>query len=169
MIRARALERRLGGKRVIRDLDLDVAAGECMLVVGPNGAGKSTLLALLAGLLAPTAGTLDVAVARRDVGYLAHEPLLYRELTALENLELYGRLYRVRERRERIGMLLERFGLWEARRERVGALSRGMAQRLALARALLHEPRLLFLDEPHSALDRAGAELLDGELADLVG
>ncbi|MBD0318051.1 MAG: ATP-binding cassette domain-containing protein [Thermoleophilia bacterium] len=169
MIRARALERRLGGKRVIRDLDLDVSRGECVVVVGPNGSGKSTLLALLAGLLVPTAGTLDVGVERREVGYLAHEPLLYRELTALENLDLYGRLYRVRERRERIGMLLERFDLWEARRERVAALSRGMAQRLALCRVLLHDPRLLLLDEPHSALDRAGGELLDGELAALAG
>ncbi len=169
MIRARALERRLGGKRVIRDLDLDVSRGECVVVVGPNGSGKSTLLALLAGLLVPTAGTLDVGVERREVGYLAHEPLLYRELTALENLDLYGRLYRVRERRERIGMLLERFDLWEARRERVEALSRGMAQRLALCRVLLHDPRLLLLDEPHSALDRAGGELLDGELNALAG
>ena len=110
MIAARGLGRSFGEKRVLRNLDLDVAERELVLVTGPNGSGKSTLLALCAGLLAPTAGELEVAVDRGRIGYLAHEPLVYRELTALENLELYGRLYRVPERRERIGMLLERFG-----------------------------------------------------------
>ena len=94
---------------------------------------------------------------------------MYRELTALENLDLFGRLYRVPERRERIGMLLERFGLWDARGDRVSAFSRGMTQRLALCRALLHEPELLVLDEPHSALDTQGAALLDQELEALAG
>ncbi len=168
VIRARGLERRFGEKRAVAGLDFDVAAGDFLVVTGPNGAGKSTLLALLAGLLAPTRGALEVAVERHEVGYLAHEPLLYRELTAFENLDLFGRLYRVPERRERIGMLLERFGLWDARRERVGAFSRGMAQRLALCRTLLHEPRLLVLDEPYAGLDSDGASLLDGELEALV-
>jgi ABC-type multidrug transport system ATPase subunit len=167
MIRARDLERRFGRKRVIRDLDLDLAAGESLLVTGPNGSGKSTLLALCAGLLAPTRGEIHVAVDRGRIGYLAHEPLVYRELTALENLDLYGRLYRVPERRERIGMLLERFGLWQARGERVGSFSRGMIQRLALCRTLLHDPELLLLDEPFAGLDDAGAALLDAELAGL--
>jgi ABC-type multidrug transport system ATPase subunit len=168
VITARALERRFGRKRVIHDLDLDVAAGERLLVTGPNGSGKSTLLALCAGLLAPTGGEIDVAVERGRIGYLAHEPLLYRELTAAENLDLFGRLYRVPERRERIGMLLERFGLWEVRGERVGSFSRGMVQRLALCRTLLHEPELLLLDEPFAGLDEAGGALLDSELADLA-
>jgi heme exporter protein A len=169
VIRARKLGRRFGAKRVIHDLDLDVAVRDCLLVTGPNGSGKSTLLSLCAGLLAPTGGEIEVAVGRGQIGYLAHEPLLYRELTALENLDLYGRLYRVRERRERVGMLLERFGLWEARHERVGAFSRGMVQRLALCRALLHDPELLLLDEPFAGLDEAGASLLDGELDALAG
>jgi heme exporter protein A len=168
MIRARKLGRRFGAKRVIHDLDFDVAARDCLLVTGPNGSGKSTLLSLCAGLLAPTGGEIEVAVERGRIGYLAHEPLLYRELTALENLELYGRLYRVPERRERIGMLLERFGLWEGRHERVGAFSRGMVQRLALCRALLHGPELLLLDEPFAGLDEAGATLLDRELVSLA-
>ncbi len=169
MIRARGLERRFGAKRVLAGLDLELADGGFLVVTGPNGAGKSTLLALLAGLLAPTGGELDVRAERGEIGLLAHEPLVYRELTALENLDLYGRLYRVPERRERIGMLLERYGLWEARHERVGSFSRGMAQRLALCRTLLHEPRLVLLDEPYASLDAAGARLLDGELAALAG
>jgi heme exporter protein A len=169
VISARGLGRSFGVKRVLRDLDLDVAERDLLLVTGPNGSGKSTLLALCAGLLAPTQGELDVAVERGRIGYLAHEPLLYGELSALENLDLYGRLYRVRERRERIGMLLERYGLWEARGERVATFSRGMQQRLALCRALLHEPDLLLLDEPYAGLDEEGGALLDGELEALAG
>jgi ABC-type multidrug transport system ATPase subunit len=103
------------------------------------------------------------------VGFLSHESLLYRELTPLENLELYGRLYRVRERRERIGMLLERFGLWDERHERVSNFSRGMVQRLALCRTLLHRPELVLLDEPFAGLDAEGSELVDRELRELVG
>jgi ABC-type multidrug transport system ATPase subunit len=169
VIRARALERRFGDKRVIKGLDLDVGDRDLLVVTGPNGSGKSTLLGLCAGLLAPTRGLLEVAAERGEVGYLAHEPLVYRELTALENLDLYGRLYRVPERRERSGMLLERFGLWEVRHERVSAFSRGMTQRLALCRALLHEPTLLLLDEPYAGLDADGTALLDEEIGALAG
>ena len=169
MIRAHALEKRFGRKRVLRGLDLDVERGGFLVVTGANGSGKTTLLRLVAGLAAPTAGELRVDVERHELGFLGHEPLVYRELTALENLDLYGRLYRVGDRRERIGMLLERFGLWEARGERAGAYSRGMLQRLALCRALLHEPALLLLDEPFSGLDPNGAALVDRELADRRG
>jgi len=169
VIRARGLEKRYGRKRVLHGIDLDVGRDDVLLVTGPNGSGKTTLLRLCAGLGLPTRGTLDIDVDRARLGYLGHESLLYRELTALENLDLYGRLYRVPERRERIGMLLERFGLWEARHDRVAAYSRGMTQRLALCRVLLHEPELLVLDEPYSALDEAGAALLDEQLAELRG
>jgi ABC-type multidrug transport system ATPase subunit len=165
-IRATALEKRFGTQRVLRGVSFALPSGGTLVVTGPNGSGKTTLLRILVGLSAPTRGTVDVAVERARVGFVGHEPLVYRELTALENLDLYGRLYRVPERRERIGMLLERFGLWEARGQRVSAFSRGMTQRLALCRALLHEPELLVLDEPHSALDGEGAGLLDAELAD---
>jgi heme exporter protein A len=168
VIRARNLSKRYGDKRVFQGLDLDVPAGGFVLVTGPNGAGKTTLLRLCAGLAAPTGGQLDVEADRGRIGFLAHEPLVYRELTALENLELYGRLYRIPERRERIGMLLERFGLWEERRERAGSFSRGMLQRLALCRAFLHDPTLLLLDEPFNALDAEGADLLASELAALA-
>jgi len=169
VIAARGLGRSFGAKSVLRDLDLEVAARDVLLVTGPNGSGKSTLLALCAGLLAPTRGELDVAVERGRIGYLAHEPLVYRELSAFENLDLYGRLYHVPERRERIGMLLERYGLWDARRARVGTFSRGMQQRLALCRTLLHEPELVLLDEPYAGLDDEGEKLLDAELEALAG
>jgi heme ABC exporter ATP-binding subunit CcmA len=169
MIRARKLGRRFGEKRVLRGVDFDLGRGGCLVVTGPNGSGKTTLLRICAGLAIPSEGELAVAATRREIGYLGHEPLVYRELTALENLELYGKLYRVPERRERIGMLLERFGLWEVRHDRVASYSRGMTQRLALCRVLLHEPALLVLDEPFTALDEAGAELLDAQLAELRG
>lgn len=169
MIRGRGLEKRYGPKRVLRGVDVDLAAGGFAVVTGANGSGKTTLLRLIAGLASPTRGDLLIEVDRSRIGYLGHDALVYRELTALENLELFGRLYRVPERRERIGMLLERYGLWEARAERVSAFSRGMTQRLALCRTLLHEPELLVLDEPHSALDEAGAALLDRDLEGLAG
>jgi ABC-type multidrug transport system ATPase subunit len=169
VISARGLGRRFGSKRVLRDLDLEVSEGAFLVVTGPNGSGKSTLLSLLAGLLAPTEGELEVGLTRERIGYLAHEPLVYRELTALENLDLYGRLYHVPERRETIGALLERFGLWEARHQRVGSFSRGMQQRLALCRVLLHDPELLLLDEPYSGLDADAQTLVDDLLAESAG
>ena len=167
MIHARGLEKRYGRRRVLAGVDLDLSPDGFLLVTGPNGSGKTTLLRMLTGLAAPTRGTLAVEADRGRIGLLAHEPLVYRELSALENLDLFGRLYRVSERRERIGMLLERFGLWEARNQRADAFSRGMLQRLALCRALLHDPDLVVLDEPFSALDEEGSSLLDRELAEL--
>jgi ABC-type multidrug transport system ATPase subunit len=169
VIRATGLTKRYGTRRVLERLDLEVGRGGFLLVTGPNGAGKTTLLRLLAGLAAPTAGTLAVEAPRAAVGFLGHDSWLYRELTPLENLDLYGRLYRVPERRERAGMLLERFGLWEERRTRVADFSRGMVQRLALCRTLLHQPELLLLDEPYAGLDTDAAALVDRELRELGG
>src|SRR6201981_1326047 len=161
VLSARRLGKRYGEKRVLRRIDLALPRGGFLVVTGPNGSGKTTLLRICAGLTQPTEGTIERSATRGPVGYLGHAPLVYRELTALENLELYGRLYRVPERRERIGMLLERFGLWDVRHDRVVSYSRGMTQRLALCRVLLHEPRLLVLDEPFTPPDPAGAAPLD--------
>ena len=169
MIAGECLEKRYGRKRALTGVSFAVPPHGFLLVTGPNGSGKTTLLRLIAGLAAPTRGTLEVDCERVDLGYVGHEPLLYRELTALENLDLFGRLYRVPERRERTGMLLERFGLWAARADRVSTYSRGMTQRLSLCRALLHDPALLVLDEPFTALDDEGAVLLDRELGALAG
>ena len=169
MIRARELSKRFGDKRVLQRLDLEVPRGGFVVVTGPNGSGKTTLLRLCAGLFAPTGGDLEVNVPRGAIGFLAHQPLVYSELTALENLDLFGRLYRLPERRERAGAMLERFGLWRARNERAGTLSRGMLQRLALCRTFLHDPDLLLLDEPFDGLDAEGADLLQVELAERAG
>jgi len=168
VIRTQELGKRYGRRRVLEAVSFDLDRGGFLVVKGANGSGKTTLLRMLAGLAAPTSGSLEVEVERGRIGLLAHEALVYRELTAIENLDLFGRLYRVPERRERIGMLLERFGLWDVRNERVASYSRGMTQRLALCRTLVHEPDLLLLDEPFSALDDAGATLLDRELAELA-
>ncbi len=168
LITATNLSKRFGVKRVFDRIDVRLEAGGFLLVTGPNGSGKTTLLRVLAGLDAPTKGELALP-ERALVGYLGHEPLVYRELTPLENLHLFGRLYRVPDRGERIGMLLERFGLWEVRGDRVSTFSRGMRQRLGLCRTLLHEPRLVILDEPFNALDEAAAALLDATLDELAG
>ena len=165
LIGASEISKRYGPKLALRPVSFELEQGGCMVVTGRNGSGKTTLLRLLAGLAVPSRGVLNVRLPRSELGLVAHEPLVYLELTALENLDLFGRLYRVPERRERIGMLLERFGLWEARGQRVSTYSRGMTQRLALCRALLHQPSLLVLDEPFSGLDETGAELVDRELA----
>jgi heme exporter protein A len=169
VISARRVGKRYGEKRALRAVDLELARGDFAVVTGANGSGKTTLLRLCALLAVPTEGELSVDVDRARLGYLGHEPLVYRELTAIENLDLYGRLYHVPERRERIGMLLERYGLWDTRRERVASYSRGMTQRLALCRVLLHDPELLVLDEPYTALDADGASLLDAQLRELSG
>ena len=167
MLRARNLSKRFGFKRVFDKVDLDLGDSGLLLVTGPNGSGKTTLLRVLTGLVAPSGGELE-GPERSLIGYLGHEPLVYRELTPLENLHLFGKLYRVPERGERIGMLLERFELWKVRDERVSTFSRGMQQRLGLCRVLLHEPRLLILDEPFNALDASGIALLESTLADLA-
>jgi heme exporter protein A len=164
-----SVEKRYGRKRALRGVSFTLPHQGFLLVTGPNGSGKTTLLRLLVGLATPTKGNLRVEGERGALGYVGHEPLLYRELTAFENLDLFGRLYRVPERRERSGMLLERFGLWEVRAERVSTFSRGMMQRLALCRAVLHDPALLVLDEPFTALDEDGSALLDRELATMAG
>ena len=165
MIRARGVGKRYGERRVFAGVDLDLNRGGFLLVTGPNGSGKTTLLRVLAGLAAPSAGELQLP-PRETIGYLGHDPLVYRELTPVENLTLFGRLYRIPERGERTGMLLERFGLWDVRHERVGTFSRGMQQRLGLCRVLLHDPGLLLLDEPSNALDDHGLDLLMEVLAD---
>jgi ABC-type multidrug transport system ATPase subunit len=160
VIRVHGLAKRFGDRRVLVGVDLELEDG-FLLVTGPNGSGKTTLLRILARLAAPSAGSLELP-SRERIGYLGHSPNVYRELTALENLTLFARLYRVE--RERVGMLLERFGLWEVRNQRVSKFSRGMQQRLGLCRALLHDPSLLVLDEPTNALDALGLELLDSVL-----
>ncbi len=167
MLTARNLSKCYGVKRVFERVDVSLAGGDFLLVTGPNGSGKTTLLRVLAGLDAPSAGKV-LLPDRATIGYLGHEPHVYRELTPLENLHLFGRLYRIPDRAERIGMLLERFNLWEVQDQRVQTFSRGMRQRLGLCRVLLHEPTLVVLDEPFTALDDAGSTLLDSTLDDLV-
>ncbi len=170
MIEARALVKSFGARRVLDRLYLRVEPGEPLALVGANGAGKTTLLRILATLTRPTSGSvlvdgMDVKTAgprvRRSIGLLAHHPLLYDDLTAEANLRLYARLYGVPDGPRQVEALLERIGLRAWRAERVRTLSRGMQQRLALARAFLHRPQVLLLDEPHSGLDGPGVALLD--------
>jgi len=164
-----------GERRALDGVDLRLDEGERLAVLGPNGAGKTTLLRMLATLLRPERGELTIAGerlprgarrARGLIGYVAHDPLVYLDLTALQNLELYADLYGIARPRERILAMLEEVGLLARSYDSVRTFSRGMAQRLGLARALLHGPSLLLLDEPYAGLDALGAALLDRVLAD---
>ena len=173
MIRVEGLTKSFDGCLALRGLDLDVAEGECVAIVGPNGAGKTTLLRIIAGLSRPTRGSvhvagLDLARAadpiRRRVGFLSHRPLLYGDLSAEENLRFYGSMYDVANLDVRIGELLAQVGLASRRHDLVRAYSRGMRQRLAIARALLHNPPVLLLDEPYTGLDQQATEMLNALL-----
>jgi heme exporter protein A len=173
MIRVRGLEKSFGDHWALRGVDLDVAQGECLALIGPNGAGKTTLLRILATLTRPSAGAVSVdgqdldagaTEIRRRVGFLSHQPLLYEDLTAQENLRFYGRMYDVREPDERIAALLHQVSLEAHAPDLVRAFSRGMKQRLAIARALLHDPPVLLMDEPYTGLDQRAAETLDSVL-----
>lgn len=169
------LKKSFGLKPILRGLDLNLHAGERMALLGANGAGKTTLLRILAGLTRPTDGRIlidglnlvqQTREIRRKVGFVAHQPYLYDELSALENLIFFARMYALAQPQARAIELLQRVGLSKKVRERAGALSRGQAQRLALARALLHEPQLLLLDEPDTGLDQDGLALLAELLAE---
>jgi heme ABC exporter ATP-binding subunit CcmA len=167
---ARDVRKTFEFKPVLRGVSLMIPAGATVALLGPNGAGKTTLLRILATLARPSAGevTIDGLDLRRDaqdirrrIGYLGHQPMLYEELTAEENLDFFARMYGVQNRQARVSALLERVGLRSKAKDHVRDLSRGQTQRLALARALLHEPSLLLLDEPDSGLDEQGVALLE--------
>lgn len=169
VIETHALGRRFAGVTALHALDLTVGAGEAVAVFGPNGAGKSTLLRLLATLLRPSAGMVRLfeqqvsdgaAAVRRRVGFLSHQSFLYPDLTPTENLEFYARMFRVLRPAERVRALIERVGLAGWAHRPVRTLSRGLEQRCALARALVHEPELLLLDEPFTGLDVDASSML---------
>jgi heme exporter protein A len=162
-----------GRHRALAEVSLTFAAGQVAAVLGPNGAGKSTLLSLLSTLAQPSQGTISFgdqlltrgSPLRALIGYVGHEPGLYGDLSARQNLRLFASLYGLAEADRRINEMLVRVGLEAVRREvAVRTFSRGMLQRLALARALLHQPHILLFDEPSAALDPAGADWLAGEL-----
>lgn len=170
MIETRGLVKSFGLKPVLRGLDFSCSPGEFVALVGPNGAGKTTFLRILATLASPTAGELRIAglplpaaaeQVRRRLGVLAHQPLLYADLTAAENLRFFGGMYSVPNLEARAEKLLELVGLWSVRNELVRAFSRGMQQRLAIARSVLHRPAVLLFDEPHTGLDQEAADMLD--------
>jgi len=172
-VQAVGISRRFGGVRALRNVDLTILPGERVALMGRNGAGKTTLIRVLATALRPQAGALWICGtdpvrqptdARHMVGVLSHQTYLYAGLTARENLRFYARLYRLADAEARITTVLERVGLDQRADDRVGTLSRGLAQRASLARAILHEPRLLLLDEPETGLDDQAQRML----ADLI-
>ncbi|MBI3287296.1 MAG: ABC transporter ATP-binding protein, partial [Chloroflexi bacterium] len=161
-VEVRGLSKYYGPRPALRGVDLRIERGEFMTLFGPNGAGKTTLLRILATLSRPSAGTAHIGGLdlrsqgprfRREIGLVAHEPLLYGTLSVAENLHFFGRLYRVPELEARAREVMEQVGLAHRRHDAVRTLSRGMQQRLSIARALLHRPSLLLLDEPYAGLD----------------
>jgi len=173
MIEVRKLYKRFGNKTVLRGLDFQVAQGEFVALLGPNGAGKTTFLRILSSLSRPTLGDVRIAglslphqaaAVRRRLGVVSHLPLLYGDLTAEENLRFYGRMYSVEALDRRIAEVLALVGLETRRLDLVRTFSRGMQQRLAIGRAVLHDPEVLLLDEPYTGLDQQASVMLDGVL-----
>ena len=167
MITARGLTRRFGDLVAVDRLDLDVSKGEVFGFLGPNGAGKTTTVRMLAALIAPTSGEATVAgqrlgfanrEIRRRVGVLTETPGLYRRLSAWDNLIFFAKLHRLADPATQVERYLKLFDLWDRRDEPAGSYSKGMRQKLAIARALLHEPEVLFLDEPTASLDPESAK-----------
>lgn len=163
------LYKRYGRKNVLKGVDLTVAEGEVMALLGANGAGKTTLMRIVAGLVKPSRG--DVALSgvslnkagaelRRYIGLVSHLPLLYDNLSGLENLAFFARLYDMQQPDDRIEAVLRAVDLWQRRRDLVRTYSRGMIQRLAIARAILHDPPVLLLDEPDTGLDQSSSQML---------
>lgn len=177
MITVTKLVKRFGPKVVLRGLDFEVEKGEFVALLGPNGAGKTTFLRILASLSRPVMGTVKIAgyplpqqaaVVRQRLGVVSHLPLLYGDLTAEENLRFYGRMYNVQEMETRISEVLSMVGLEARRRDLVRTFSRGMQQRLAIGRAVLHDPDVMLFDEPHTGLDQDACEMLDTVLKDVA-
>ncbi|HEY7232773.1 MAG TPA: ABC transporter ATP-binding protein [Gemmatimonadaceae bacterium] len=168
VLEADRLTRAFGGRRAVSDVTLELNGAECLALFGPNGAGKTTLLRLLAGLLKPTAGTARIdgealrgdPTARAQVGFISHQSMLYDALTVRENIELAARLYGVADARRATEKVLCEMRVLERAETRVRALSRGLQQRVSIARALVHRPRVLLLDEPYTGLDALGAAAL---------
>ncbi len=178
MIKVNKLVKRFGMKTVLRGLNFEVSQGEFVALLGPNGAGKTTFLRILASLSRPTLGMVNVAgyqlpaqaaAVRARLGVVSHLPLLYGDLTAEENLQFYGRMYAVHDIHPRIEEVLKMVGLIARRRDMVRTFSRGMQQRLAIGRAILHDPEVVLFDEPHTGLDQDACDMLDGLLRDVAG
>ncbi len=176
MIVAKGLTKQIGSKRILKGIDLEVAAGEFVTCFGPNGAGKSTTLKILALLSKASSGQLfidgmDVSkhgdVLRKKVGVISHNTFLYDNLSARENLVFYGKMYEVQDLNKRVEKLLEDVGLTYAANDTVRTFSRGMQQRLAIARSLVHNPPILLMDEPYTGLDEMAKGILNSVLQQL--
>jgi heme exporter protein A len=177
MIEIRSLVKSFGFQAALRGIDLDLDEGEFLTVLGPNGAGKTTLLRILATLSKPTAGTVRIAgydvtkagsQVRRLIGLVSHQTLLYAHLSAEDNLRFFGQLYDVENLERRVDQVLELVGLKARRTDLVRTFSRGMQQRLTIARAILHEPQVMFFDEPYTGLDQQAASVLSEILTDVA-
>lgn len=173
MIEVKTLVKRFGHKTILRGLDFSVEPGEFVALLGPNGAGKTTFLRILATLSRPSLGNLKVAgyslpneaaQVRAKLGVVSHMPLLYPDLTAEENLRFYGRMYGIGTMEARITEVLEMVGLEPRRKDLIRTFSRGMQQRLAIGRAVIHDPEVMLFDEPYTGLDQDACEMLDDVL-----
>ncbi len=177
MIQVRKLVKRFGLKTVLKGLDFQVEQGEFVALLGPNGAGKTTFLRILSSLSSPSLGEIRIAghilpaqaaAVRRRLGVVSHQPLLYGDLTAEENLRFYARMYSLSKPEQRITEVLELVGLASRRRDLVRTFSRGMQQRLSIGRAVLHNPDVILFDEPYTGLDQDACAMLDSVLTEVA-
>lgn len=176
MIQTKSLTKTIGDKEILRGVNLTIATGESIAILGPNGAGKSTILKIIGGLLKPSSGEITIdskdlkeneIEIKNNIGYLGHNSFLYEHYTPLENLQYFGKLYGVSNLEEKAIQLIDKVGLKIFLHEPIRSFSRGMNQRLAIARAILHQPKILLLDEPYTGLDQQAVKILNRVIIDM--
>lgn len=178
IIKIQNLSKFFGSNQALKDINLEVEKGEFLAIFGPNGAGKTTLIKIISTLMSPTNGTILIKAqnikekpleVRKQIGVISHDTYLYESLTAYENLLFYGKMYGIENPKEKAEKLLEQVGLSTRASDRIATYSRGMKQRLSIARAVLHDPEILLLDEPYTGLDQQASKTFEKILAELYG
>ena len=176
VLSAKKIRKKFGRMQVLKSVDIQIRQGDCIILIGENGVGKSTLIRILSGTMRPDFSEslmicgkeLSISEeSRKKIGLICHQTMLYSDLSALENLQFFSRLYGIKNEEEKIGTLLDRFGLSLRKNDPIRSYSRGMQQRIAICRALINEPELLLMDEPFTGLDEKGTRILNDVILEM--